>query len=199
MLRGVRYALTALVLAFVAMVSAEEALSFQQLPYYAASDVKILSYFVDPPLWYLAFGAVMVGASVAFGNVWCRYLCPLGGLYGAARRPPRRAPSCATPRRASSCQQVHEASATRACASTQAASVRARRVRRLHGLRDRVSRRAARSTARGVRRAARSPWWVWPLAVVGAVARRLRRRAASPGHWHSPLPASLLQVIDAGS
>ena len=82
-LRGLRYVFAGLFFSFVAIVSVQEALSFQQLPYYKVADIVIVSYFVNPPIWYLAFGAAIAGLSFAFGNVWCRYICPLGGLYGA--------------------------------------------------------------------------------------------------------------------
>jgi polyferredoxin len=82
-LRGLRYVLTALVLSWIFLVSVQEALSFQQLPYYAVADIKIISLFVRLPWWYVAFGATIAAGSFFFGNIWCRYICPLGGLYGA--------------------------------------------------------------------------------------------------------------------
>lgn len=82
-LRGLRYAFTALLMFWLLSLPVEVALNFQTIPYYAVADIKILSYFVHPPLWYLGLGAAIAAASFAFGNVWCRYICPLGGLYGA--------------------------------------------------------------------------------------------------------------------
>jgi polyferredoxin len=82
-LRTLRYVLTFLLLFWIFSVPVEEASSFQQLPYYAVADIKIISLFVRLPWWYVAIGAAVAGASFLFGNVWCRYLCPLGGLYGA--------------------------------------------------------------------------------------------------------------------
>ena len=82
-LRGVRYAFAGLILVWLAAVPVAEAVGFQKLSYYAAADVKILSYFVHMPAWYFAFGATIAAGSFLFGNVWCRYMCPLGGLYGA--------------------------------------------------------------------------------------------------------------------
>ena len=82
-LRGLRYVLA---FGFAAMLFAlplSAALDFQKLPYYAVADIKILSYFVLLPLWYVGLGAAIAAASFFFGNVWCRYICPLGGIYGA--------------------------------------------------------------------------------------------------------------------
>lgn len=182
-LRGIRYVLTALILAFVAMVSAEEALSFQQLPYYAASDVKILSYFVDPPLWYITFGLTVTAASVAFGNVWCRYLCPLGGLYGALGK-------------ASACTIVRDeelCTSCRKCARVCHAGVRVDKVRSVRasecdGCMDCVIACPADGalTARALGRFT-MPWWVWPAAVVG-LWLAIYVVALLTGHWRSPLP-----------
>ncbi len=82
-LRGFRYVFTALVLFALFAVPLQEALDFQHLPYYAVADIKIISLFVRLPWWYLATGVVVGAASFFFGNVWCRYVCPLGGVYGA--------------------------------------------------------------------------------------------------------------------
>lgn len=83
-LRSLRYVLSAAIFCILATVSVQEALSFQQLPYYAVSDIKILSLLmrITPP--YLVVAAGVTALCLFFGNVWCRYLCPLGALYGAA-------------------------------------------------------------------------------------------------------------------
>jgi polyferredoxin len=184
-LRGVRYAITALIVFALAAVPAQAALEFQTLPYYAASDVKILSYFVHPPLWYVAFGMIVIGASVAFGNVWCRYLCPLGGLYGAI--------GCASP-----CTIVRDAETCidcKACAKVCHAGVRVDvatsvRAPECDGCMDCVLACPKRGalTARAFGRFT-MPWWAWPSAVV-ALWLALYAAAVWTGHWHSPMPES---------
>ena len=82
-LRGLRYAFAFGFVAILLLLPVAEAVSFQQLPYYAVADIKILSLFVLLPLWYVGIGVAVGAASFFFGNVWCRYLCPLGGIYGA--------------------------------------------------------------------------------------------------------------------
>ncbi len=82
-LRGLRYAFAAMFVAGLFSVSLTEAFGFQKLPYYAVADLKILSLFVRLPWWYVAIGATVGAFSFFFGNVWCRYVCPLGGVYGA--------------------------------------------------------------------------------------------------------------------
>jgi polyferredoxin len=182
-LRGIRYGLTAMVVLFVAMVPASEALAFQKLPYYAAADVKILSYFVSPPLWYLGLGAVILGGSFAFGNVWCRYLCPLGGLYGAIGS-------------ASACTVVRDETACidcKACAKACHAGVRVDtaasvRAPECDGCMDCVlacpKREALQARAFG---RFSMPWWAWPTAVVG-VWLAAYALAVLTGHWHSAMP-----------
>ena len=82
-LRGLRYAFAFAFVAMLFSLPVAEAVNFQQLPYYAVADLKILSLFVLLPLWFAGVGVAVGAASFFFGNVWCRYLCPLGGVYGA--------------------------------------------------------------------------------------------------------------------
>jgi polyferredoxin len=182
-LRGLRYAVTALLLFFVAAVPAQAALEFQRLPYYAAADVKILSYFVSPPLWYLGLCVLGLTASFAFGNVWCRYLCPLGGLYGAV--------GCASV--ATVVRDAEACTDCRACARVCHAAVevdRATSVRapECDGCLDCV--RACPSegalTARLFGRV-KVPVLAWPIAVIG-VWLAVYLVALATGHWHSAMP-----------
>jgi polyferredoxin len=81
-LRGFRDLLAvAFVLFLWFLMPLPASLQFFQDPFYAAADIKIVEYFVSPPLWWILAGLLVVGLSVLYGNVWCRWLCPLGGIY----------------------------------------------------------------------------------------------------------------------
>lgn len=67
-------------LVILAGVSLQEALWFRELPYMWIADLKIIHSFVNPP--FLIAVLLCLGATFFLSPVWCRYLCPLGGLYG---------------------------------------------------------------------------------------------------------------------
>lgn len=77
--RGVRYALAALILAYLLLVPVAEAVGFRENPYMWTADIKILSGFANPA--FIIAGLVAFVLSMLFSPVWCRYLCPLGGWY----------------------------------------------------------------------------------------------------------------------
>lgn len=80
-LRGFRYLITFALFFWLFSVSIQEAVGFRTLPYMFIADVKVFQGFTSP-----AFIAAFVLAGIAsflLSSVWCRYLCPLGGLYGA--------------------------------------------------------------------------------------------------------------------
>ena len=80
--RAFRYLLTAVVVVMLLfVVSVPEAVEFRSLPYMWVADIKILSIMLTPVyLLVVLFAGVL---SMAFGPVWCRYLCPVGGMYSA--------------------------------------------------------------------------------------------------------------------
>jgi len=79
--RAFRYLLAAMFMGFLLMVPVSEAVGFRELPYMWVADLKIIHLMAEP-MWLIV--ALFAGAlSVMFGPVWCRYLCPLGGLYSA--------------------------------------------------------------------------------------------------------------------
>jgi polyferredoxin len=82
-LRGLRYLVAGAAVVFLALFPVSQAIDFRSQPFYSVADIRIVRYFVHPELWWLLSGLVVVGLSLAYGNVWCRWLCPLGGLYGA--------------------------------------------------------------------------------------------------------------------
>lgn len=79
--RGVRYVLAFGFMTWLLLVPLPEAVGFRQLPYMWIADLKILHLMAEPG-WLTAAGLAAV-LSFVFGPVWCRYLCPLGGLYSA--------------------------------------------------------------------------------------------------------------------
>jgi polyferredoxin len=79
--RGFRYLLAGLFMFALLMVPVREAVAFRELPYMWIADLKIL-HIMGEPTW-LAVAGFAALLSAVFGPVWCRYLCPLGGLYSA--------------------------------------------------------------------------------------------------------------------
>ncbi|TLM98374.1 MAG: 4Fe-4S binding protein [Actinobacteria bacterium] len=79
--RGFRYLLAAMFMFALLTVPLQAAVEFRSLPYMYVADLKILHLMADP-IW-LVVAALAAALSVLFGPVWCRYLCPLGGLYSA--------------------------------------------------------------------------------------------------------------------
>jgi polyferredoxin len=184
-LRGVRYAVSVMLLFWLAAVPAAEAIGFQKLQYYAAADVKILSYFVHMPLWYFGFGATVAVGSLLFGNVWCRYMCPLGGLYGAAGC----ASACTVVRDAEKC--IDCGMCAKAChADVAVDTARSVRAPECDGCADCVLACPKRG-ALTVRVFGRFqlPWWALPTLAV-AVWFGIYGVALLTGHWHSALPES---------
>lgn len=81
-LRVPKYIFAAMVLFWLVPLPAEVSLHFQQLPYYATSDLKILYGILHPAWGYWALAGFVGVTSMLWGNTWCRYLCPLGAIYG---------------------------------------------------------------------------------------------------------------------
>lgn len=77
--RAVRYLLVFLIFAWLASVSLEEALWWRDFPYMWVADIKIIEGFFGTA--FLTVIAVTFIVSMFFGPVWCRWLCPVGGLY----------------------------------------------------------------------------------------------------------------------
>lgn len=77
--RGLQIVLSVLAFAFLALVSLPEALQFRILPYMWVADIKILHSFANPGFILAILLALIV--SFFFTPLWCRYLCPVGGLY----------------------------------------------------------------------------------------------------------------------
>lgn len=78
--RVLRYAITFMFFFWLASVSIQEATGFRTLPYMFIADIKIITSFMKPQ--FIAAFLVAGVLTLFFSSFWCRYLCPLGGLYG---------------------------------------------------------------------------------------------------------------------
>lgn len=190
--RAFRYLLAAAFMSFLLMVSVGEAVGFRSLPYMWVADLKILGMMIDP-LYILV--VLLVGAvSMFIGPLWCRYLCPLGGLYSAIGI----ASPCTIERDPDACIQC------RRCAKVCHAYVEPHKTERVwapecDGCMDCVKVcpvdgcLEAKAFGR-VRIAA----WVWPLLVVG-VWLTFYLAAKLTGNWDSSIPPEAFQqVINSG-
>jgi polyferredoxin len=102
--RGFRYLLAALFMFALLMVPLQAAVEFRVIPYMWIADIKIIRLMANP-VWLLV-ALFAGGLSILFGPVWCRYLCPLGGLYSAVGM----ASPCAVTRYAEMCIHCHACS-----------------------------------------------------------------------------------------
>jgi len=65
------------------LVPSDAIIGLWSAPYWAASDMAVLLVFLKPGLAVVCIAAAVVGANLLLGrNVWCEFLCPLGGIYG---------------------------------------------------------------------------------------------------------------------
>ena len=80
--RAFRYILTALIVGILLfVVPVAEAVNFRSFPYMWVADIKTISMMIEPTyLLVILFAGLL---SLLFGPVWCRYLCPVGGIYSA--------------------------------------------------------------------------------------------------------------------
>jgi polyferredoxin len=159
--RGFRYVLTAAVLAVLLLVPLSEAIGFRSLPYMWVADIKIVEGLANPVM--LGLIVFAFGLSVAFGPVWCRYLCPVGGFYSLFGM----ASVCTVKRDSESCIDCSQCN--RSCHALvdvqHSATVRAPEC---DGCMDcvRVCPVDGCLEAKGPRGVTIKPW-VWPLLVVG--------------------------------
>lgn len=81
--RVVRFVLAALVVGMLLLVvPVAEAVNFRFLPYMWVADLKTIGMMIQP--LYLIVILVVGVVSALIGPLWCRYLCPVGGMYCAA-------------------------------------------------------------------------------------------------------------------
>jgi ferredoxin len=82
-LRGTKYLLLLFFCKLIVIDMPADALQgFLASPYWAVADVRMLHFFTAPSPLTLAVVGVLLGLSLLYRNVWCRYLCPYGALLG---------------------------------------------------------------------------------------------------------------------
>lgn len=186
-LRGLRYGLAAAFLGWLWIVPLGQALEFQRLPYYAVADLKILSLLLHARPLYIGIGLGVAVASMLVGNAWCRWLCPLGGLYGACGvvSPATVSRDPATCINCGKCAAVCHADVP----VDRLGSVRAPECDGcLECLRACPVEGALTTRLAG---RVRFPWWIWPGAVV-ALWLGAWMIALATGHWRVGLPEETL-------
>jgi polyferredoxin len=183
-LRIPKYVVAGMLLFWLSTLPPEVALQFQTLPYYATSDLKILYGIIDPAWWYVAIGVSVAATSVLWGNTWCRYLCPLGAVYGAVSS----ASVGTVGRDAESC--IDCGKCTSACtARIDVASAGVVRSTECDGCQDCV-RACPQPGALSARLfGVPIPWVAWPVLLV-LIWMLVYALAVGTGHWTHGLPDS---------
>jgi len=84
-LRGIKYLLLGFFLQAILGMSSAAIGSFLDSPYNRVADVKMLKFFTEITPFALGTLIVLAALSVPIRHLWCRYLCPYGGLLGSCR------------------------------------------------------------------------------------------------------------------
>jgi len=179
--RVVRFVLAALVVLALMSVSLAEAVAFRTLPYMWTADLKILGIMIQPV--YLIVVLLVGLVSALIGPLWCRYLCPVGGMYCAVAA---LSPSAVT-RDESTC--ISCGRCAKAChAYCRPDTVRTVRDTECDGCMDCVKACPVEGCleAKVLGRVRIAPW-VWPLLVV-AVWLAIYGAAKLSGNWDSSIP-----------
>lgn len=190
--RAFRFVLAGAVVAILFSVSLAAAVNFRVLPYMWVADLKTIGLMIQPTylLVILFAGAI----SMFFGPVWCRYLCPVGGMYAAVAV----ASPCSVTRNAETCIQCHRCSKT--ChAFIEPEKVSTVRSTECDGCMDCVKVCPVEDCleAKAFGRVRIAPW-VWPLLVVG-LWLSIYGVAKVTGNWNSTVPvATFKQTINSG-
>jgi polyferredoxin len=190
--RALRYLIAAMFFSFVGLVSVSEAVGFRQLPYMWVADIKIIQGFGNP--LYLAVIALAFVVSMILGPVWCRYLCPLGGLYSLIGM----ASPCAVKRDAEAC--IDCSRCNKAChAFVDVQHSRTVRAPECDGCMDCVEACPVEGCLEArVAGGPRIKPWVWPLLVV-AVWFAIIGTAQLTGNWKTTIPDETFRaVINSG-
>ena len=187
-LRGLRYAFAAALVMAAIAIPLSISIPFRQYEFYWIADLKIVSLFVHPPLWWAVLAVAFLGLSVAYGNVWCRWICPLGGIYGFVGL-------------GSPTNVVRDEDACTRCGKCAKACPNRVPVNKLVVVRapecdgcQTCVRTCPEPGALGPRFLTRwaMPWWSWPVLAVG-VWLGLYAIAVLTGHWHTGLTLEQFQ------
>ncbi len=190
--RGFRYLITAMFMFALLTVPVQAAVEFRVIPYMWIADLKII-HLMSEPIWILTalLGGVL---SIVFGPVWCRYLCPLGGLYSAVGI----ASPCTIERDEQTC--IHCSRCTDVCHAFVEPEVKKRVwAPECDGCMDCVKECPVPGCleAKLVSRVRIAPW-VWPLLVVG-VWLAIWAGAKVSGNWDTTVPLDgYIETINSG-
>jgi polyferredoxin len=177
----VRFVLAGLVVMALMSVSIAEAVGFRTLPYMWVADLKILGLMLDPV--YILVVLLVGVVSALIGPLWCRYLCPVGGMYCAVAT----LSPCSVVRDEETCIQCGKCS--KSChAFCHPERTRVVRDTECDGCMDCVKECPVDGClqAKVAGRATIAPW-VWPVLVVG-LWLAIYGVAAVTGNWKSPIP-----------
>jgi len=190
--RVLRFIFAAAVVVILFGVPLAEAVQFRMLPYMLIADLKTIGLMLTPTYLLVILLAGVI--SILFGPVWCRYLCPVGGMYAAVAA----ASPCAVHRDASTCIQCSRCTAS--ChAYCEPEKVTTVRDTECDGCMECVKVCPVDDclTPRVFSRVRIAPW-VWPVLVVG-LWLAIYGIAAVTGNWKSPVaPDDFKAVINSG-
>ncbi len=177
-LRVPKYLIAGAIILQLALLPAAYVLEFQNLPYYAISDLKILLLLLSPGIWLVGLVLLVATTSLFWGNTWCRYFCPLGALYGAVGS----ASAGTVSRNADKC--VACGACTKACAKgVDVASSRTVRAPECDGCMECVDACPEPGALTSRFLGFQLPALAWPLLVV-SVWLLIWAIAILTGHWH---------------
>ena len=190
--RVVRFILAAAVVAILVAVPLAEAVGFRSIPYMMIADLKTIGLMLTP--MYLLVILLAGVVSILFGPVWCRYLCPVGGMYAAVAL----ASPCSVHRDEQTCIQCSRCTASchAYCEPEKVVTVRDTEC---DGCMECVKVCPVDDclTARAFSRVRISPW-VWPALVVG-LWLAIYGIAVLTGNWNSPVtPDEFRAIINSG-